>query len=161
MKVDGRREGRPDTLTQSPDLMPSVFAYPTLPTAAVWVDGDGLGGAIWIAGRAHPVVLILRERGITEKREMNEMIKRTERKHKKGKCNRKGTEESFRCESDARTGRGGGGVVRRGVRGQRVLMKVLRLRHNSHWWRGRGGRASGLWTRRRLQRRSVYLFICV
>lgn len=96
MNVDRRRKGRPDASTQSPDLMPSVFAHPALSTAAVWVDGNGLGGAVRVAGRAHPVVLILKKEreweregegeGGSERRKMNERTKgQTEQRGKKGK----------------------------------------------------------------------------
>lgn len=46
----------------SPDCGPSVFTHPALPTAAVWLDGDRLGGAVREAGRTYPIILVLTDR---------------------------------------------------------------------------------------------------
>ena len=43
------------------DLTPSVLTHPSVSTSLVGVDGNGLGGSITVAGRAHPVILILQD----------------------------------------------------------------------------------------------------
>lgn len=43
------------------DLAPSVLAHPSVSTSLVSVDGNRLGGSITMAGRAHPVILILHD----------------------------------------------------------------------------------------------------
>ncbi len=51
--------GRCVQQSHPPDLSPSVLTDPFVPTGGVWVDGYRLSGAISIAWRAHPVILIL------------------------------------------------------------------------------------------------------
>lgn len=43
------------------DLTPSVLTHPSVSTSLVGVDGNRLGGSITVAGRAHPVILILQD----------------------------------------------------------------------------------------------------
>lgn len=44
------------------DLTPSVLTHPSISTSLVSVDGNGLGGSIAMAGRAHPVIFILQNK---------------------------------------------------------------------------------------------------
>ena len=44
------------------DLTPPVLTHPAISTRLVRVNGNWLGGSVAVAGRTHPVILVLMRR---------------------------------------------------------------------------------------------------